>query len=200
MNQDTDVVCLSHRRFGPTCGRANQLMMRFARERRTFFVEEPLFDVDEAQLEDFLGAKAYAELPSYLAGWDAAMLPYRVDGTTRFVSTTKALELLAAGKPVVSTSLPEVMPFGERGAVRIADADTFVAHIEEALATRGESTCEAGDALVARTSWDQTFRQMSALVHDTALAKKELAIASARFAMQLPNGMGASSDLAREQP
>ncbi|HEY2368763.1 MAG TPA: glycosyltransferase family 1 protein, partial [Polyangiaceae bacterium] len=51
MKPDTDIVCLSHLRWGFVYQRPNHLMSRFARERRTFFFEEPIFDASEAQLE-----------------------------------------------------------------------------------------------------------------------------------------------------
>ncbi len=37
----------------------------------------------------YLGPKPYAELPAYLAGWDAALLPFARNDTTRFISPTK---------------------------------------------------------------------------------------------------------------
>ena len=53
---------------------------------------------------------------------------------TRFISPTKTPEYLAAGRPVVSTSIADVVrPYGERGMVRIADTpESFVAAIAAA--------------------------------------------------------------------
>ena len=66
--------------------------------------------------------EAYAELPAYLAGWDVALLPFARNEATRFISPTKTPEYLAAGRPVVSTSIRDVVrPYGERGLARIAD-------------------------------------------------------------------------------
>lgn len=44
-------------------------------------------------------------LPSYLGGWQVAMLPFARNDATRYTSPTKVLEYLAAGLPVVSTSI-----------------------------------------------------------------------------------------------
>jgi len=121
----------------------------------------------------WLGGKKYEELPQYLAGWDVAMMPFALNQSTKFISPTKTLEYLAAGKPVVSTAIRDVVrPYGERGLVRIADKDTFVAEIANALAEDGSIRRQAADAHVARTSWDHTFKKMSALMHETARAKK----------------------------
>lgn len=46
-----DLVCLSHLRWDFVYQRPQHLLSRCARERRVFFVEEPLFDAEQAQLE-----------------------------------------------------------------------------------------------------------------------------------------------------
>jgi glycosyltransferase involved in cell wall biosynthesis len=74
----------------------------------------------------------YIDLPKYLAGLDVCILPYRMNELTRNSNPLKLKECLAAGKPVVSTALPEVLKLGE--AVRIAwDRDAFLNKILEAL-------------------------------------------------------------------
>ena len=47
----------------------------------------------------YLGGKKYNELPRYMAGWDAAMMPFARNESTRFISPTKTPEYLAAGLP-----------------------------------------------------------------------------------------------------
>src|SRR5579871_3932480 len=102
----------------------------------------PVVKIDQASLPrnpniHYLGARDYKELPKYLAGWDAAMLPFARNESTRFISPTKTPEYLAAGKPSVSTSIRDVVrPYGEMGLVEIADsANDFVAALERALET-----------------------------------------------------------------
>ncbi len=63
----------------------------------------PIVKIDPAQLPTasnihYLGSKSYAGLPRYLAGWDAAILPFAMNDSTRFISPTKTPEYLAAGK------------------------------------------------------------------------------------------------------
>ena len=70
----------------------------------------------------YLGSKKYDELPDYLAGWDIALLLFARNESTRFISPTKTPEYLAAGKPVISTSIRDVVrPYGELKLVEIAD-------------------------------------------------------------------------------
>ncbi len=111
----------------------------------------------------YLGGKDYKELPAYLAGWDAALLPFARNEATRFISPTKTPEYLAAARPVVSTSIRDVVrPYGEKNLVKIADnVEEFVTACEAALRERDdrEWLLEV-DAFLAGTSWDQTWIEM----------------------------------------
>jgi UDP-galactopyranose mutase len=133
----------------------------------------PVVKVDPASLPQrenihYLGSKDYKELPGYLAGWDLAMLPFARNESTRFISPTKTPEYLAAGKPVVSTSIRDVVrPYGQQNMVRIADtvAD-FVAAAEAAMR---EDTPTSGwlsrvDAFLEQISWDRTLASMQKLI------------------------------------
>lgn len=137
----------------------------------------PTAKIDPAKLPTrdnihWLGRRAYEDLPSYIAGWDVALMPFAMNRSTRFISPTKTLEYLAAGKAVVSTPVRDVVrPYGERGLVRVADQDGFVPEIEQALEETGSARRAAADAFIARTSWDNTFRRMAALMREVARQK-----------------------------
>lgn len=134
----------------------------------------PVVKIDPASLPrrpnlHWLGARAYGELPSYLAGWDAAIMPFALNDATRFISPTKTLEYLAAGRPVVSTAVRDVArPYGELGLVAIADAEGFPAAVDAALATDLAAHRRAVAALMAVTSWDRTWRAMERLMERAA--------------------------------
>nr|WP_235526323.1 UDP-galactopyranose mutase [Nostoc piscinale] len=121
----------------------------------------------------YLGSKDYQELPQYLSGWDLAMLPFARNEATRFISPTKTPEYLAAAKPVVSTSIRDVVrPYGESKLVRIADTvDEFVAAAQQAMQ---EDNAESGwlsrvDTFLEKISWDRTLASMIKLI-DSAIA------------------------------
>ena len=138
----------------------------------------PVLKIDPATLPQhenihYLGGKDYKDLPAYLGGWDLAMLPFARNESTRFISPTKTPEYLAAGKPVVSTSIRDVVrPYGDLKLVRIADTtEEFVAAAELALQ---EDTPASGwlsrvDALLEQISWDRTWGSMMQLI-DSAIA------------------------------
>ncbi len=79
----------------------------------------------------YLGRKEYAELPAYLAGWDVALMPFAMNDATRFISPTKTPEYLAAGRPVVTTPIKDVIrQYGGVEGVFVADdAVSFVARL-----------------------------------------------------------------------
>lgn len=116
----------------------------------------------------YLGGKNYQELPSYIAGWDVALLPFAMNESTRFISPTKTPEYLAAGKPVVSTPIQDVVrPYGQLGLVQIAGGrDEFIAAIEQALAghAANDEWLKRVDNFLSQTSWDETWERMSQLI------------------------------------
>ena len=114
----------------------------------------------------YLGSKSYAELPRYIAGWDVALVLFARNEATRFISPTKTPEYLAAGKPVVSTSIRDVVnPYGEMGLVRIADAvPDFVRACEGALNEAPGARRARADAYLKNTSWDRTWSKTALLL------------------------------------
>ena len=124
----------------------------------------------------YLGGKDYQALPSYLAGWDVALLPFARNEFTRFISPTKTPEYLAAGKPVVSTSIRDVVrPYGEAKLVHIADTvPEFVAAIAAALEQTPTNVAWLNqvDTFLLQNSWDLTWQAMNDLI-ETAIATKK---------------------------
>jgi glycosyltransferase involved in cell wall biosynthesis len=57
----------------------------------------------------YLGKREYDELPALLAGFHVALMPFALNEHTENISPTKTLEYLAAGLPVVSTAVPDVV-------------------------------------------------------------------------------------------
>ena len=132
----------------------------------------PVVKIAEADLPrrpnlHYLGSKSYAQLPDYLRGWDVALMPFAINEATRFISPTKTPEYLAAGCPVVSTPITDVIRhYGDMDAVAIANTpQAFVAACEAALALpdRAEWLGEV-DAMLATIGWDNTYEAMAALI------------------------------------
>jgi glycosyltransferase involved in cell wall biosynthesis len=146
-----------------------------------FIMIGPVVKIDPAVLPrhsniHYLGQKNYGELPFYLAHWDVAILPFAKNESTRFISPTKTPEYLAAGKPVVSTSIHDVVvPYGEAGLVEIADDPSDFAAAITRLLERGnnkEWEWKVKEHLKGN-SWDLTWLRMKEVIYKT-LGQKEL--------------------------
>jgi UDP-galactopyranose mutase len=137
-----------------------------------FIIIGPTAKIDDRDLPTvdnihFLGPKEYKELPAYLAGWDIAMMPFALNEATKYISPTKTPEYLAAGKPVISTSITDVVnTYGKQGLVEIADTvPEFEEAIEKLLAiTNKNSWLEKVDNYLADISWDKTWSAMFGLM------------------------------------
>jgi UDP-galactopyranose mutase len=147
----------------------------------------PVVKIDPASLPrreniHYLGGKDYKELPAYLAGWDLAMLPFARNESTRFISPTKTPEYLAAGKPVVSTSIRDVVrPYGQERLVRIADTlAEFVAAAEAAMRedTQASGWLSRVDTFLEQISWDRTWGSMMQLIESALGTRLERSIAA----------------------
>ena len=159
-----------------------ELLDRIASQRPDwhFVMIGPVVKIDPEMLPKhanihYLGGKKYDELPAYLAGWDIALLLFARNESTRFISPTKTPEYLAAGKPVISTSIQDVVrPYGELKLVEIADtADDFIRAAEKILSRSADDEWLARvDAFVGNLSWDKTWSQMSTLIDKVVERKR----------------------------
>ena len=114
----------------------------------------------------YLGPKAYAELPRYIGGWDVALLLFARSEATRFIDATSTLAYLAAGRPVVSTSIHDVIsPYGERGLVYLADTVTdMVRACNAVLREPAEFRRTRADGFLSGMSWDRTWSRTASLL------------------------------------
>ncbi len=140
----------------------------------------------------YLGAKTYRELPRYLARWQVALLPFARNDATRFISPTKTPEYLAAGCPVVSTSIRDVVrPYGEQRLVRIADdVPSFVEEVSQALASDRKDARwrRAVDAALATMSWERAWGEMSALLEDAIQVASRPSAAAVEIQARIQTG------------
>jgi UDP-galactopyranose mutase len=152
-------------------------LVRFMAQMRpnwNFVMVGPVVKISESDLPrsnniHYLGMKSYEALPAYMAGWDAAILPFAKNESTRFISPTKTPEYLAAGRPVVSTSIADVVrPYGTLGLVQIADdPEQFVACLEKAMAETSEQRRYRVDEFLSQECWSRTWGRMAELIEDS---------------------------------
>jgi glycosyltransferase involved in cell wall biosynthesis len=135
----------------------------------------PLAKVDPRELPrrsniHWLGQRPYDALPEYVKGFDVCLMPFALNEATEFINPTKTLEYMAAGKPIVSTAIADVVRnFGP--IVRIAESNSdFVRHAHDALTIDGDRIAK-GIALAGASSWESIVAAMDRLVASAVPAR-----------------------------
>lgn len=123
----------------------------------------------------WLGAKPYGQLPDYLRNWSAGFMPFALNEATRYISPTKTPEYLAAGLPLVSTPVPDVVSdYGDL--VRFArDVPSFAATLQSAIGEYRVGWLAKVDTRLRLQSWDATWADIAALLSKGVSAGGEAA-------------------------
>ncbi len=101
----------------------------------------------------FLGFKPLEKLPEYIQAFDAALIPYVLEGHVLSVYPQKLLEYLAGGRSIVATAIPELKPFSCH--VRIAESnDEFINLIHHALTDFDDQTIQKRVAVAKENTWE----------------------------------------------
>lgn len=124
----------------------------------------PIVKIDPAVLPrrtnvHFTGQLPYALLPTILAGFDVALMPFARNAATANISPTKTPEYLAAGLPVVSTPIADVVAsYGD--VVTIAADPAAFADAALAAAVPDPARIAAGSARARAVGWDAIVARM----------------------------------------
>lgn len=122
----------------------------------------------------YAGKQSYQQLPEYLSGWDVCLLPFARNDATRFISPTKTLEYMAAGKPIVSTPITDVVkPYSHCVGIGATHAE-FLQRCDEAMAMKDGARAKMMrefERVLAGTSWDRTAAAMNELI-ERAIEKR----------------------------
>ena len=122
----------------------------------------------------FLGLKPMEELPNYLKPFDVALIPYMLVGHVLSGYPQKLHEYLAAGRSIVATAMPELLPYSRY--VRIAETHKeFVAHIRNALKDYSPKIIQARVEIAKENTWDHRVNEYHRILnyHFNAQGKVE---------------------------
>lgn len=143
----------------------------------------PIVKIDERTLPHndnirYLGPKNYQDLPQYMAGWDIALIPFLLNESTRFISPTKTPEYLAAGLPVISTAIKDVInPYASNNLVKVGtNADEFIKAAEDYCvlsAKQKKAWLNKVDQFLNLNSWDKTCNEMLTLIKNAIIQKTQ---------------------------
>lgn len=120
----------------------------------------------------FLGSKTYDVLVAYVARFDVALIPFKVNELTLNVNPVKIYEYFALGKSVVATALPELLPFSE--ICYLANGtEAFIRQVEIAVAELDSEVhallVQKRQAVAQQNTWSHRAAEVISLIE--AIAK-----------------------------
>jgi glycosyltransferase involved in cell wall biosynthesis len=129
----------------------------------------PVLKIDESTLPQapnitYPGPQPYERLPQVMSEFDVGLMPFALNEATASISPTKTLEYLAAGLPVVSTRVPDVVAdYGDVVALA-EDAESFAAACPAALAENAAARRDRIAPILRLHHWDAIAARMDALL------------------------------------
>ena len=115
----------------------------------------------------WLGARPYEALPGCVRGFDVCLMPFALNEATEYINPTKTLEYMAAGKPIVSTAVADVVR-NFAPVVKIAcDAETFVRDVLHEARNAEPDRIAAGMACAHKSSWEAVVHAMNDVLAET---------------------------------
>jgi hypothetical protein len=119
----------------------------------------------------WLGGRSYQELPAITKGFSVCLMPFAINAATEYINPTKALEYMAAARPIVSTALNEVKS-NFSTVSRIANShDEFIEQCREEVTAPDATRIRRGLALAAQNTWESLAEKMDAHVHEAVSAR-----------------------------
>jgi len=131
----------------------------------------PTAKVDPAELPQrenlhWLGQRPYVKLPEYVKGFDVCLMPFALNDATQYINPTKTLEYMAAGRPIVSTAVPDVVRHFTP-IVRVAYTTAgFLDAIESSL-NPDPVRITAGRSRAQAATWESIVAAMDQLIVQT---------------------------------
>ena len=113
----------------------------------------------------FLGMRTYEQLPNYLKRFDIAIMPFALNESTRFISPTKTLEYMAAGKPVISTRIEDVVKDYSECIELVSNPAEFSEKIRNILDSGKRNRFMEYTHILKKTSWQQTVTSMQNILN-----------------------------------
>ena len=131
----------------------------------------PIVKVDPAELPraeniHWLGQRQYAELPAHVKGFDVCLMPFALNEATEYINPTKTLEYMAAGKPIVSTAVSDVV-HNFTPVVAVADSyEEFAAAVRDAIERPNAELIARGLEQARANAWESIVARMERIIRD----------------------------------
>jgi glycosyltransferase involved in cell wall biosynthesis len=149
----------------------------------------PVVKVDPAELPQapnlhWLGQRDYAELPSYLKGFDVCLMPFALNEATEYINPTKTLEYMAGGKPIVSTPIADVLHHFTPVVAVARTPEEFVAAARKGAVSPDDALLELGLEQASHNSWSSIVSRMERILQQAIQAAEAPRLAGSRRAVE----------------
>jgi glycosyltransferase involved in cell wall biosynthesis len=148
----------------------------------------PTAKIDPATLPQhhnlhWLGPRSYNLLPAYVRGFDVCIMPFALNEATEYINPTKTLEYMAAGRPIVSTAVADVIS-NFTPVVRVArNASDFVRGVVVDAHEANALRIADGIGMAGASTWESVVSAMNDLMLD-ALGRRRCGAAAAHAGRQ----------------
>jgi glycosyltransferase involved in cell wall biosynthesis len=137
-------------------------------------------ELPQAQNIHWLGQRRYEELPAHVKGFDVCLMPFALNDATEYINPTKTLEYMAAGKPIVSTAVSDVVHnFTPVVAIARSQAE-FAEAVRSAIEEPDESLIALGLEQARSNSWESIVARMERIIADAVRSREARAARAAR--------------------
>lgn len=120
----------------------------------------------------WIGGRSYDQLPALTKGFSVCLMPFAINAATEYINPTKALEYMAAGRPVVSTAINEVKS-NFASVARIANShNEFVTWCVREAESPSAARVQAGLRLAADNTWEAICAKMETNIGEVIAARE----------------------------
>ncbi len=117
----------------------------------------------------FLGKKKHSELVNYINKFDCGIMPYKLNKFTQAIYPAKLNELLAVGKPIVSTKIYEINFYNKenQNIVDVANSNNeFCDLIKENIENDNEKKVNLRKLISKKNSWDSRYLSIVNIINN----------------------------------
>jgi len=107
----------------------------------------------------FLGEKNYSELPNYLHKFNACLIPFKITNLIKSTHPVKIYEYFSAGKPVISTPIPEITSMKKLYYIG-TDQKDFLEKLDVALEENDPQLLQQRIEFASSNDWTHRFNSL----------------------------------------
>ena len=108
----------------------------------------------------FLGERPYSELPKYLHQFDICIIPFKIESLIESTHPIKIYEYISAGKPVVTTNIPELSEMSKICYIT-SSKEEFLKKLDLAMSENSEELQKERIEFAIKNTWEQRFTKLA---------------------------------------